>query len=181
VSVGVLYIGLLVLGVVYAVLSGLMGWLSDLGDGDIHMDASGHIDAGHPHPVSGTTLATFVTGFGGGGIVGHYLLRWELLGGLLLAAGSGLVLAASAYGVLELIFLQTQAGSEFTLENLVGREAEVITPIPAGGTGEVAYVVKGQRDRCAARAADGGAIARGRLVVVDRVSGSTLYVKAKAE
>jgi membrane-bound ClpP family serine protease len=178
-SIGLLYIGLLVVGVVYAFISGTLGWVSDLAGGDIHIDAGGHLDAGHAHPVSGTVLATFITGFGGGGIVGHYLLHWPLLGGLGLALGTGLVLAAAAFGILELIFSQTESGSEFTTGDLTGRDAEVITPIPADGSGEVAYLVKGQRETGPARSADGSAIPRGHPVVIEKVIGPTLFVREK--
>ena len=178
-SIGVFYLCLLVLGLLYAFVSGVLGWLSDLGDADIHLDASGHLDAGGPHPVSGTTVATFITGFGGGGVVAHYGLGWPLLGGLGLALGGGLVVAAAAYGVLELIFKQTQAGGEFAVEQMVGRSCEVITPIPADGMGEIAYQVKGQREVAAARAVDGAPIAKGRLVVIERVSASTVYVRVQ--
>lgn len=179
-SVGIVYIGLLVLGVTYALVSGALGWLSDLGDGgDIHVDATGHLDAGHAHPVSGTTVATFITGFGGGGIVGHYLLRWTLLPGLVLATTCGIALAGAAYLVLELIFRQTQSGSEYAVSEAIGREVEVITAIPAGGTGEVAYIVRGQREIAPARLPDGGALARGRVAVIDKVMGHTVYVRPK--
>lgn len=178
-TVGLLYIGLLIVGVVYAAIAGGLGWLADLGGGDVHVDASGHLDAGHPHPISGTTIATFVTGFGGGGTVAHYLFELPLGGSLAVAAASGLLLAGAAFGVLELIFKQTQAGSEFQVEEMQGREGEVITAIPAGATGEVAYVVKGQRELGAARAEDGTAIAKGRLVVIVKAIGPTLYVREK--
>ena len=178
-SIGLIYVGLLLVGVIYAFVSGGLGWLSDLGHGDVSLDASGHLDAGHAHPISGTTLATFVTGFGAGGIVAHYVVKLGLLGGLLVAAASGVVLAAAADGVLELIFKHTQAGSEFVLESLVGREAEVITPIPEDGTGQVAYLVKGQRERSAARSVEGKTVAKGRVVVIERVMGATVYVRDK--
>ena len=178
-TIGILYIGLLIIGVVYAVIAGALGWLADIGDGDIHVDGSGHLDAGHAHPISGTTLATFITGFGGGGTVGHYLFEWPLIGSLGLATAAGLVLAGAAFGVLELIFKETQAGAEFIMEQTVGREAEVITPIPESGTGEVAYLAKGQREVGMARSADGSAIPKGRLVVVEKVVGPTLYVREK--
>jgi hypothetical protein len=179
VSVGVIYLCLLALGVVYALIAGALGWLSDLGGGDIHVDMSGHLDAGHMHPVSGTTVATFITGFGGGGIVGHYLLHWALLPGLVLATASGVALAGAAYLVLEMIFRQTQGGSEFAVGEAVGREAEVITAIPANGTGEIAYTVRGQREIAPARRADGGALGRGRIAVIDKVMGHTIYVRPK--
>lgn len=178
-TIGLIYIGVFLLGVTYAFIAGVMGWLADLGEGDIQMDASGHLDAGHPHPVSGTTMATFITGFGGGGIIAHYLLEWDLLPGVAVAMGSGLAVAAAAYGVLEIIFKQTQAGSEFAQEQAVGREAEVITAIPPGGTGEIGYVLKGQRETTAARSVDGAAIPKGRLVVVDKTMGNTAYVRLK--
>ncbi|MBI4169606.1 MAG: NfeD family protein [Acidobacteria bacterium] len=177
-TIGIIYIGLLAIGVIYALVSGALGWLGDLVGGDIHVDASGHLDAGHFHPISGTTVATFITGFGGGGIVGHYLLRWTLMPGLALATATGLLLAAAAFGVLELIFKQTQAGAEYAVGEVVGREAEVITAIPEQGTGEVAYIARGQREKAPARSADGGAIPRGRPVVIERVMGQTFYVRA---
>jgi hypothetical protein len=179
-GIGLVYVALLALGLLYALLSGVMGWLSDWGGaGDIHVDASGHLDAGHFHPISGTTVATFITGFGGGGVIAHYLLQWNILGGLVLAAFSGLAVAAAAYAILEVIFQHTQAGSEFALAEMVGRDAEVITAIPGGGTGEVAYIARGQRESSPARSADGAAIAKGHPVVIDKVTGSTLYVRSK--
>jgi hypothetical protein len=177
-SVGVIYVCLLALGVAYALFAGALGWLSDLGGGDVHLDASGHLEAGQFHPVSGTTIATFITGFGGGGIVAHYVLHWPLVPGLAVAVVCGLALAAAAFGVLELIFKHTQAGAEYVVSEVIGREAEVITPIPAHGTGEVAYLARGQRERAAARSADGASIARG-PVIVEKVMGQTIYVRPK--
>jgi len=179
VSIGLLYIGLLVVGVTYAVISGALGWLSDLGEADIHVDASGHLEAGSPHPISGTTIATFITGFGAGGTLAHYVMRLSRLQGIGVATASGLVLAAAAFGVLELIFKQTQAGSEYREEELIGREAEIITAIPEQGVGEVAYLVRGQREQTPARSAAGTAIPKGRIVVIEKTSGPTVWVRIK--
>jgi membrane protein implicated in regulation of membrane protease activity len=177
-SIGLLYVGLLVFGVLFAIASGAMGWLSDLGGGDIHVDASGHLDTGHAHPISGTIVAVFITGFGAGGTLGHYLLHWGMAGSLALATGAGLLLAGAAFLTLDLIFSQTQAGSEFATDALIGRSAEVTTPIPQDGAGEVAFQVKGQRETAAARTVDGAPIPRGRHVVIERVTGSTVYVRS---
>lgn len=178
-SIGPIYIGMLLTGVVYALLSGLMGWLSDLGGDGVHFD-HGHLAADHPHAISGTTIATFITGFGAGGILGHYGLEWNVLPGLGLAVGSGLVLAFAAYLVLDWIFSQTQAGSEFRGEEVVGRMAEVITPIPENGTGEITFLVKGQRETGPARAIDGISVARGVTVVIEKIVGTTHYVRPKS-
>ncbi len=188
-SVGLIYICLLGLGVVYALMTGVFGWLSDLiGGADVHVDVGGHdfaghldsVDASHAHPITGTTAATFVTGFGGGGIVAHYLLGLGTVPGLLVASGSGLILAFAAYLALDWLFKQTQGGSEYSVSETAGREAEVITAIPAGGTGEVAYQVRGRRENSPARALDGSAVPKGRLVVIEKTLGNTLYVRPQA-
>lgn len=186
-SVGLIYICLLGLGVVYALMTGVFGWLSDLigGGGDVHVDIGGHdvaghldsVDASHSHPITGTTAATFVTGFGGGGIVAHYLLGYSTVPGLFVASGSGFVLAFAAYLALDWLFKQTQGGSEYSVAETAGREAEVITAIPAGGMGEIAYLVRGRRENSPARAVDGGEIPKGRLVIIEKTLGNTFYVR----
>ncbi len=90
------------------------------------------------------------------------------------------MVAAAAYAILDFIFRETQAGSEFAVGETVGREAEVIVSIPAGGVGEVAYIMRGQREQSSARAIDGAAIPKGSPVVIERVSGPTAYVRRKA-
>ncbi|MCP3961775.1 MAG: hypothetical protein GY719_28365 [bacterium] len=178
-SVGLVYTSLLAIGILYAVIATLLGAFADHDFGGVHVDASGNLDAGQPHPISGTIIATFITGFGAGGTVAHYHLGWNLFPGLLAASASGAVLAGAAFAVLEMLFSRTQAGSEFSVGDAVGLVAEVITPISAGSTGEIAYTVKGQRERAAARAADGTEIAKGRSVVIEKFVGATAYVHAK--
>ena len=177
-TLGLFYAALFGVGVVYALLTAVFGWFADHDFGGLHadgVDGAGQVD--QPHPISGTVLATFITGFGGGGTIAHYLLEWPLLGGLLAATVTGVVLAGTAFAVLELLFSHTQAGSEFQAEDVVGRTAEVITPIPAQGIGEIAYVVKGQRIRAAARAVGGEALAKGALVEIERMLGAVAHVR----
>ena len=178
-TIGLIYVSLLVIGFVYALISAFFGWLGDHDVGDVHADASGHLDVAQPHPISGTTVATFITGFGGGGTIAHHTLGWSLFPGLLLATASGVALAGLAFAALDLLFSHTQAGSEYNVEDTVGSTAEVITPISAEGTGEIAYIVKGQRERAAARSVDGTAIAKGRSVVIEKFAGATAYVRVK--
>jgi membrane protein implicated in regulation of membrane protease activity len=177
-TIGFFYTLCLGVGLGYAVLSAALGWLFDSG-GDVHVDAAGHLDAGHISPISGTTIATFVTGFGAGGTLAHHVLDWAVIPGMLLATASGLVLAGAAFAVLEFIFSRTQAGSEYSTDDVVGCDAEVITSIRENGIGEIAYVVKGQRERLSARTGDGTAIAKGSAVVVESLAGSTAYVRRK--
>jgi len=178
-SIGIFYLGLLGIGIVYALLATLLGWFSDLGGGDAHVDAGGHLDAGHPSPLSGTVIATFITGVGGGGSVAHFMLEWSTLPGILAATASGLVLAGAAFLILDLLFAQTQGGAEFATSETIGRDAEVITTIPKDGAGEIAYIVRGQRESSSARSVDGSSIPKGRTVVIERTTGPTAHVRLK--
>ncbi len=82
-SIGVIYVGLLVLGLSYAVISGALGWLADLGGGDVHVDAGGpprrrpHAPdlRARPWPPSSPASAAAAPS-------AHYLLHWPLLGSL---------------------------------------------------------------------------------------------------
>ncbi len=56
-------------------------------------------------------------------------------------------------------------------DQLVGVAAEIMTPIPAGGIGEVAALVAGQRFAGAAREVDGREVPRGTLVKVGALVG----------
>jgi membrane-bound ClpP family serine protease len=64
------------------------------------------------------------------------------------------------------------------MADFAGAQAEVITPIPPGGTGEVAALIQGQRFTAPAREADGKELSRGSLVTVLRTVGPTLVVSA---
>lgn len=70
----------------------------------------------------------------------------------------------------------SRGSSAISLQSLQGARGEVTTPIPAGGVGEVAALVDGQRFSSPARAEDGKELPRGTHVVVRAMVGTTLVV-----
>ncbi len=106
-------------------------------------------------PLSPTTLSSFVTAFGGFGLIFSKIeatsspwisVPLSLIGGLAVAAG--------VFVLFNKIFHATQSSSEGRVGQLVGHEATIITPIAAGGAGEIAYVQGGSRYTASARAED---------------------------
>ena len=71
--------------------------------------------------------------------------------------------------------------SEIRAADLRGARAEVLTPIPPGGVGEVAAYVRGQRFNGPAREERGRPAARGVSVVVKEAVGHTLVVSVGDE
>jgi membrane protein implicated in regulation of membrane protease activity len=73
----------------------------------------------------------------------------------------------------------SSGSSQIRAASLEGAIAEVTTPIPAGGMGEVAALVDGQRFSGPAREIDGKAVPRGAHVRVRSLVGATLVVQQK--
>lgn len=173
-SVGFIYFLSFVIGLGYAVMVGLSGHLFGGDVGDTHMDIGTDLPI---TPLSPTVLSTFLTGFGGGGLLANSYFILPLGKGVVVAILTGIALSGGTFGVLTLLFRNTQAGAEFSLDEMVGRDVQIITPIPENGTGEVALVVKGTRISGPARSVDGKAIGRDRPVTVVRVVGNVYYVQ----
>ena len=151
------------------------------GGHDFH---AGHAEGGfgtHDMPgfsaLSPTTIASFVTAFGGLGLIFSRIeaTRSAWLS-VPLAALGGLVIATGVVVVFNKIFRATQSSSEGRVAELFGQSATVITPIAAGGVGEIAYVQGGTRYTAAARAQEEVEIPSGANVRIVRVSGSQFYV-----
>ena len=165
----ILYFSLFAIGVLFVIVT------SVLGGGDAEIAADTHsVDV---PLLSPTILAAFVTGFGGVGAILRITADLPILAEVALAAVGGLALAGVGLLLMGAITRQTQVGSEYATNDLVGASAEVITPIPAGGLGEVAYIKKGTRSNAPARSLDGQAIPRNSDVRIVSVSGTTLVVE----
>ena len=147
------------------------------------MGGDGHVEVGLGDsfpalsPWSPTVICSFLTSFGGVG----YLMLTSGKGGvpLSLLAGSvvGLALAAMVFYGLNKLFRAVQSSSEVRVANLIGRKAELITPIPEGGMGEISYEIRGTRMNAPARSVDGKEVSRAALVKIKRIAGTTYYVK----
>ncbi len=172
-SVSIIYSLCFIIGLAYAVCVGLAGHLFG-GGADAHMDVGTDLPMS---PLSPTVLSTFLTGFGGGGLLANSYLQMSTGKGVLVAVLTGTLLSGAAFATLTVLFRNTQAGSEFTLEEMVGRIVQIITPIPQNGTGEIVLVAKGTRVTGPARSMDGSAIGRNTPVEIVRVVGNVYYVK----
>jgi hypothetical protein len=93
---------------------------------------------------------------------------WAALGGFVIA-----IIAHFAFGY---FLIAPQGSSEVRLQDFPGMQAEVITPIPVGSVGEIAFVSQGGRVTYTAQSSNGEAIPRGATVVVEKVIGGVAMV-----
>jgi membrane protein implicated in regulation of membrane protease activity len=179
-----IYLGCLGFGLLFTILSAVLGHL--FGGTDHHVDVGthGHVDAGFDNTgmpgvsiFSPVVICSLVTAFGAFGLVFTRIEQTRSVWmSAPLAAGCGLLVAAGAFFMFNAIFEKTQASSETRIGSLIGKTATVITPIPANGVGEIAYVTGGTRCTAPAREQNGVAVANGQNVKIMRVGESQFFV-----
>ena len=172
-------------GLLFAIVSAFLGHL--FGGHDVHVDVGtgGHAEAGFQDtgmpglsPFSPTTITAF-----------HHRVRRpgvDLLARLKrrsspwisapLALLGALVIAAGVVWLFGTVFHKVDSSSESRVATLVGMTATVITPIPANGVGEIAYVQAGSRYSAPARDERGAPVANGQTVKIVRIVGTQFYV-----
>jgi len=198
-----IYMGLFFVGVGYALFIVITGGLSDMSMPDVDIDvpqidlpgdvsvpgadvsissgggASAGIDAPDVSisPLSPITVATFVTTFGGIGVLCNQLFSLDPRLGLLLATISALGTSGLMYLFVSQFLIRSQASSELRRSELVGMHAEVTVPIGENSSGQVSYLTKSGRMNSMARSIDGSAIERGQFVAIVRTIGHQVLVR----
>lgn len=179
-----IYLFCLVIGLVFTLFSVVAGHFLG-GHSDHVVGSGGHAEAGADSSdmpgisiFSPTVIAAFITAFGGFGIIFTEIpATSKAVVSAPLAILTALMVATGLYKFLNMVFRNTQGSSESHVAELVGTEANVITPIPKDGVGEIAYVVGGTRYTAPARVDNGTSIPNGRSVVIRRVVGTQFYVE----
>ena len=148
-------------------------------DGDASLGDHAGVDAGFHYPFfSPTALAALASAFGAFGLIAIYGFGASDATSLAVALPAGFVFSYAATYVAWRILKGSTGTTTVRPDDLVGVPAEVITPIPAGGVGEAAAMVRGERFTAAAREVDGLDVPRGSVVTVVRYAGATLHVRA---
>ncbi len=171
-------------GLLFAIVSAFFGHLFGGHDAHVDVGTGGHAEAGFQDtgmpglsPFSPTSICSFITAFGALGMILSHIEAtrspWvsaplALLGALIITAGVVLLFGT--------IFHKTQSSSESRVGTLVGMTGTIITPIPANGVGEIAYVQGGTRYTAPARDERGAPVGNGQTVKIVRIVGSQFYV-----
>jgi amino acid transporter len=179
-----IYLFCLVVGLAFTLLSVALGHFFG-GHGDHVGGSGGHAEAGADSSdmpgisiFSPTIIAAFVTAFGGFGIIFTEIpATGKAVVSAPLSIAAALVVAGCLYKLLAVLFSHTQGSSESHVAALLNTDANVITPIPENGVGEIAYVVRGTRYSAPARTDNGAPIASGQSVKIKRIVGTQFYVE----
>lgn len=172
VGLEVLFLSCLVIGVLYALVSVVLGDLigGALGGALDFLSLDGH------HWFQPVTLAGGVTVFGGAGLL---LERYTSLGSGTAVALSLLIAALSSLAIF-FLYVKPMENSEnstgYSMRELVGKMGEVLVTIPPAGCGEVLVKVGAGHTNHIAESFDGVPIPSGSRVVIIEVKEGTLSV-----
>ncbi|MGD0814277.1 MAG: hypothetical protein ABSA83_11785 [Verrucomicrobiota bacterium] len=171
-------------GLLFTLLSAFFGHLLGGHEGHIDIGTGGHAEAGFQDsgipglsPFSPTTICSFITAFGGFGLIfSHIKATSNVWISMPLSILGGLAIAGVVLWLFGMVFHATQSSSESHVGTLVGHTATVITPIPISGVGEIAYVQAGTRYTAPAREQTGVAVGNGQTVKITRIAESQFFV-----
>lgn len=180
-----LYAASLFVGIVYAIFLLFFHGIGDaLGDLDLDMDMDMDVDIGdidhagasEAAGVSMLAIASFVSSFGAFGLLSVTLMGAGSIASLILALLGGVVFGIAGQ-LFFLYILSPTVSSEVRQTNLIGIVAEITTPIPSSGIGQIAFVAEGSRMTYSARSTDEtNPLNRGTPVRVERIVGGVAYV-----
>jgi len=181
------YVICLVGGVIFTLLCAIFGHFFGGHDMDGDVGTGGHAESGFAdsgvHALSffsPTVLASFVTAFGAiGTILDHIEATKSVWISAPIAGVGGIGIAWVVLLLFNTAFQKTQSSSESRIARLIGQEANVITAIPSGGVGEIAYVQGGTRYNAPARCEREETVPAGKLVKITKIVGSQFYVEVK--
>ena len=182
----IVYAVALLIGLIYAIFlvffHGIGDALGDL-DLDLHADMDtgdiGLLDADSAAEATGVSMlaiASFISSFGAFGLITATLFGAGTVLSFVLALAGGILIGIAAQ-VFFLYILSPTISSEVRQTRLIGQVAEITTPIPPNGVGQIAFVAQGSRVTYSARATDETrALERGTPVRIERIVGGMAYV-----
>ena len=128
-------------------------------------------------PFKPMVIATFLTVFGGTGLLFDSRMLW-----MFALAGAAFCGLAVAFALLRFVYVplyKYQGRGVVEKQRLVGMSATVTEGIPQGGFGKIKYVVEDNAFTAPAKAEDGGIIPRGSAVQIMYIEKNAFFVKIK--
>ncbi|WP_026881692.1 hypothetical protein [Clostridium akagii] len=179
------YIILFLVGVIYTVITFLLGGFFDIihigGDLTAHIDGgigSGHggSDGGSISPLKPITIVSFVTVFGGIGIIGTSHGINPIIT-FIVAFLIGLVISFSIFRFVIVPLSKAQNTSAVYQDKLIGMQAVVISKIMENGFGTIGYVVNGTKYNAPAQHVSKKSVEQGEKVLIYLIKDKIFYVE----
>ncbi|MBV7271871.1 hypothetical protein I6U48_02945 [Clostridium sp. PL3] len=168
------------IGVIYTLVTFLLGGLFDIVNLGFHIDT--HVDTHSSgsiftvFPLKPITIVSFITIFGGVGILGNYYKVNKILT-FILAVALGIMVSFILYKFIVVPLFKAQNTSAVSQDKLIGINAIVISPILENGFGVISYTVNGSKYNGPAQHISGKAVLQGEDVIIYEIKNNVFYVQ----
>lgn len=135
-------------------------------------------DLANFNPFSIVSIMSFLAAFGGGGLLAENQgagLAISVVAAML----AGTIMAVFFWLVVGKWLFSMQGTSQARQSDMIGLEAEVITPLSHDKTGEIAYIMRGTRFTAPARLDSEGEVGRNEKVRIRVTRDNTVYVERR--
>lgn len=162
-------------GVLFTVVSFVLGQLFDFLNIDIDLDMDGDLFGVSVAPMKPTILVSFITTFGGVGII---LLskNFNPIVSLSIALAFGAVISASLQKFIITPLYKAQNTSAVSQQDLIGHIARTKINIIGNSFGSITYVVNGNTYSSPAKSMDSTDISKGEDVKIVQIENNIFYV-----
>jgi membrane protein implicated in regulation of membrane protease activity len=157
---------------------------SQVGNVDGHNGHSAGDSSGLSHSViswfalilNPLVAVSFLTVFGGMGIMGTNYFKWNIIIIFIVAIASGIVVSAILYNFVAKPIYRSENTSDVSRKELIGTAAEVTTDILANGFGTIKYTVNSIMFTAPAKHIDEKAVMQGEKVVICKIEDNIFYI-----
>lgn len=171
-----IYNVIFLVGVIYTVVTFLIGGLFEAIHLDGHIDTHGSEPTFTVLPLKPITIVSFITVFGGVGIMGNYYKLSELYT-FVLAIVLGGIVSFALYRCIVIPLYKAQNTSAVSQNTLIGIKAVVISPILENGFGVISYVVNGSKYNAPAQHINKKSVLQGEDVIIYEIKDTIFYVQ----
>ena len=119
---------------------------------------------------------SFLTVFGGMGVIGVNYFKWDDAIVLLVALAAGVVVSTLLYNFVAKPIYRSENSSDVSRDELIGTAAEVTTDIIANGFGTIKYTVNSIMFTAPSKHIDEKAVMQGEKVVICKIEDNIFYI-----
>ena len=119
---------------------------------------------------------SFLTVFGGLGMLGTDYFKWDSIIVLVVALASSIVIATILHRFIAVPLYKSENSTDISRDDLAGKTAEVISSIMENGFGEIRYVINSLRYTAPAKHVDGKAVKQGTEVIICNIQNNVFYI-----
>lgn len=121
-------------------------------------------------------LVSFLTVFGGMGIMGINFFKWNSIIIFIVALAAGVFISTILYNFIAKPLYRSENTSDVSREELIGTYAEVTSDIVENGYGTIKYTVNSIRFTAPARHIEDKAVKQGEKVFICKIADNTFYI-----